>query len=284
MQYIFLSIACSVSVGILLKMLRGRNPQLPQMIGWNYFFAIVWCFLLFMPDLSVVDRGAPWLVYFSLALLLPGVFLILARSIKYMGIVKTDAAQRMSLCIPLLAAWLLFKEEFDNQKIIGLAIGLPALVMILWKKSENSDSKWVYPAIVLLGFGAIDILFKQVALYTAIPYTTSLLVIFLLAMAVSALFVGFELLMKRTAFQPVNIGYGLFLGTLNFGNIFFYLRAHKAFAENPSTVFAMMNIGVIVLGSVVGIVAFREKLTRLNYAGLGLAVISILIIASFHIW
>ena len=52
---------------------------------------------------------------------------------------------------------------------------------------------------------------------------------------------------------------GLILGLLNFGNILFYLKAHKALAENPSTVFAGMNMGVIILGSLAGILIFKEK-------------------------
>jgi hypothetical protein len=44
----------------------------------------------------------------------------------------------------------------------------------------------------------------------------------------------------------------------NFGNILFYLKAHQAFADNPSTVFAAMNMGVIILGSL-GILVFKEK-------------------------
>jgi hypothetical protein len=35
---------------------------------------------------------------------------LLAASIKHMGIVKTDAAQRLSLFIPLLAAWLILTK------------------------------------------------------------------------------------------------------------------------------------------------------------------------------
>jgi hypothetical protein len=38
------------------------------------------------------------------------------------------------------------------------------------------------------------------------------------------------------------------VGAFNFGNILFYLKAHQAFADNPSTVFAAMNMGVIILG------------------------------------
>jgi hypothetical protein len=32
------------------------------------------------------------------------------------------------------------------------------------------------------------------------------------------------------------------VGAFNFGNILFYLKAHQAFADNPSTVFAAMNM------------------------------------------
>ena len=282
MYNIFLSIACSVSVGILIKLLRKRDPQMTQIITWNYFFALLLCYFLFEPDLALITSASPWPVYISLAFFLPGIFLALAASIKYMGIVKTDAAQRMSLCIPLLAAWLLFNENFGSQKIIGLAIGLPALMMILWKKSDNSEQKWVYPLVVTLGFGIIDILFKQVALYTVVPYTTSLFVIFALSLLVAACYVGYEAVVKKIALRPANILFGLVLGTLNFGNIYFYLRAHKVFSDNPSTVFAMMNIGVIVLGSVVGVLAFREKLSKLNYVGLALAVVSIVVIAYMY--
>jgi hypothetical protein len=46
-----------------------------------------------------------------------------------MGIVKTDAAQRLSLFIPLLAAWLIFNENFNLLKIVAF----PALLLILSK-------------------------------------------------------------------------------------------------------------------------------------------------------
>ena len=75
-----------------------------------------------------------------------------------------------------------------------------------------------------------------------------------------------------------NVLWGLALGILNFGNILFYLKAHKALAENPSTVFAGMNMGVIILGSLAGILLFKEKMTKWNYFGIVLAIISIIII------
>ena len=49
-------------------------------------------------------------------------------------------------------------------------------------------------------------------------------------------------------------------------------------ADNPSTVFAAMNIGVIIIGSIIGIIAFKERLTKLNYVGLLFALIAIIFI------
>lgn len=88
----------------------------------------------------------------------------------------------------------------------------------------------------------------------------------------------YSIFIKKNSIQWKNIIIGAFLGILNFGNILFYLKAHKAFSENPSTVFAAMNLGVIVLGSLVGIVAFKEKVTLKNYIGIVLALGSIVLI------
>lgn len=51
-------------------------------------------------------------------------------------------------------------------------------------------------------------------------------------------------------------------------------------ADNPSVVFAAMNMGVIIVGSVVGIFIFKEKLNKLNYWGLFLALVAIILITN----
>ena len=195
-----------------------------------------------------------------------------------MGIVRTDAAQRLSLFIPILAAWFIFKEDFNTLKIIGLVIGFPAIFLIFSKRSDTKSNKWFYPAAVLIGFGVIDVLFKQIALYTTLPYTTSLFVVFSGALGVSVLNVLYQILFKSIKPRIINFAFGTLVGIFNFGNILFYLKAHKAFAENPSTVFAAMNIGVIILGCIAGIIIFKEKVSKYNYAGLVLAVGAIVLI------
>lgn len=284
MLFLILSILCSVTVGIIFKASRRYGICITQVVMWNYVFALLFCYLFFKPDISTVDASAPWFIYTPLMLLLPSVFIILAASINRMGIVKTDAAQRLSLFIPILAAWFIFDENFNLLKLVGLGIGFPAILMVLSKKDENTGKNWLYPLLVLLGFGVIDVLFKQIANYTSLPYTTSLFVVFGGSLAVIGVVALYEILFKKQKFDLINFAFGSLVGIFNFGNITFYLMAHKEFSDNPSTVFAAMNMGVIVVGSLAGIIIFKEKLSKLNYIGLLLALIAIVFITLSQIY
>lgn len=278
MLFLILSILCSVTVGVLFKFARRYTISITQIVATNYVLALILCYFFFSPDLATVTAQAPWGIYIPLGILLPSIFLFLAASIQHMGIVKTDAAQRLSLFIPILAAWLIFGEQFNALKITAFLIAFPALLLILTKPSDNTENKWVYPAVVLVGFGLIDILFKQIALYTNLPYTTSLFVVFGIAMAIMLVVISVEIRYKKRKLKYQSILFGALVGLFNFGNILFYLKAHQSFAENPSTVFAGMNMGVIIIGSLTGIFVFKEKLSKMNFTGLFLALIAIVLI------
>jgi len=281
MIYIILSICCSVTVAVLLKLAKRYQISIIQAVTVNYFTALSLCFLFFKPDVKLITATAPWPIYIALAILLPSIFLFLAASVKNLGIVKTDIAQRLSLFIPILAAYFIFKEDFNNLKIIGLAIGFVAIFLTFVRKSdqkEGNKGSLLYPIMVFVGFGVIDVLFKQIALYKELPYTTSLFTVFCLAFMVSLLIVISMVIAGKIKIQLVNVLCGFILGFFNFGNILFYMKAHKALAENPSTVFAAMNLGVIIVGTLIGVIAFKEKLSKLNYAGIIFAIAAIIFI------
>jgi drug/metabolite transporter (DMT)-like permease len=267
-----------VTVGVIFKIARKYNASSTQIVAYNYTFALALCYLSFTPDLTVLGTSSPWKSLISLGILLPVVFLFLATSIRHMGIVKTDVAQRLSLIISILGAWLLFGEQFSGLKLTALLFGFPAIVLILDKPTENKENKWIYPALVLLGFGVIDLFFKQIALTSTLSFTTSLFVIFSISLVIMVLINAYEILFRKTKMDFRSIIFGGLIGVFNFGNILFYLKAHQAFAKNPSTVFAGMNMGVIVIGSLVGIFVFNEKVTKLNITGLALALLAVLFI------
>lgn len=281
MIYVLLSVCCSVIVSILLKLARRYEIDVYQAIGFNYVAAATLCFWLFKPDTSLINSGAPLSIYLTLGFLLPTIFVVMAYSVRHAGIVRTDIAQRLSLLLPLLAAYLLFGEQFSFLKSGAISLGLIAVLFsIPWDKNNNEDRQsWLFPLIVFGGFGLIDILFKQIATLKSVPFTTSLYIIFLVALSISMIGLLYLVLIRKMRLTLINVICGLILGFFNFGNIYFYLKAHQALNTQPSLVFASMNIGVIALGSLVGLSLFKEKLSRLNYFGIVLAVVAILIIA-----
>ncbi len=280
MIYILLSVCCSVFVSVLLKLAKRYAIDTRQAIAWNYSIAGILTWLIFKPEIPDFSETL-YPVYIALGLLLPSLFLVLAFSVQYTGIVKTDVAQRLSLFIPVLAAFLIFDEAYSFIKITGIVIAFIAIIFsIPWQKqTENSHSYWIYPLIVFIGMGIIDILFKQIARIENIPFTSSLLVVFTLAFIISVLYLLYQMIKNGLKLTIINFICGWILGIANFGNIVFYLKAHQTLSNQPSLVFSAMNIGVILLGSAVGVILFREKLSRLNYAGIILALISILTLA-----
>jgi len=279
MIYIFLSVCCSVFVSVLLKLAKRYTIDTQQAITWNYSIAGLLTWLIFKPEIPEFSQNI-FPVYIALGLFLPLIFVMLALSIRYTGIVKTDIAQRLSLFIPVLSAFLIFEEPYTITKIIGIIIAFAAIIFsIPWQKQNgNSNTFWVYPVIVFIGMGIIDILFKQIAKTENIPFTSSLFIVFIIAFTISIIYLLYQVVVNRLKLTILNLVCGWILGIANFGNILFYLKAHQSLSNQPSVVFSSMNIGVILMGSAVGIILFKEKLSRLNYAGIVLALISILIL------
>ena len=283
MFYVWLSVICSVLVSVLLKLSRRFGVDVGQAIAWNYLVAGALTVVILRPSLSALHQsGSPWAAMIGLGLLLPTIFLALAASVRHAGIVRSDAAQRLSLLISLLAAFALFGEPLTGIRFVGIALGLAALLLMIWRphggESIDGVSGWLYPVLVFAGFGLIDILFKRVA-QAGVPIGASLQMMFALALPVAFAIQLWRRVRGQTRFTVRSLWAGLALGLANFGNILFYLRAHQALPTQPSLVFASMNIGVVMLGALVGLLAFRERLARINLLGLALALLSITVLA-----
>lgn len=277
MFYLFLSIICSVSVGVLFKIIKSKSAVNIFLIAINYLIAALLAFIIFTPNISSFEK-LPWQLVIPISVLLPTIFLIVPSAINHSGIIKTDIAQRISLLIPIICSYWIFGEKLDIIKIFAIGIGLLSVLFIISKKNIQSttDKNSIYLFLVFLGYGTVDVLFKKIAIYKTIPYTSILFFIFCISFIIS--FVMVLCYKNKTQFELKNLLYGIVLGAFNFMNIYFYLQAHQYFKDTPSTVFAGMNFGVIFMGTLVGKFVFKEKLDKINYIGLLLSIISIALI------
>ena len=273
MIYLTIAVLCSVAVSVLLKVLRQKNIDIRQTIVAGYPVAFLLTWFLLKPDVSGMNAlGGAWGIIIALGILLPAVFIILGRAIESVGMVATDAAQRLSLIIPIVAAFLLFGEVLTSTRIFGLLLGFLALGALIYRPQQGQISRqakhtpvWLFG--VWAGYGIIDILFKQVAKQgTAFPLTL------FVSFGLAGLLLFIYLLITRVRWQGNALAAGLLLGALNMGNIYAYVRAHQLLSESPSIVFTGMNVGVIAVATLIGVGVFKESLNRINVLGLLLAI------------
>jgi len=131
MIYLLISILASVSVSVLLKIARQKQIGLAQAIGVNYAVATLLTAALLEPNFTNWQQTLlphAWL-FGLLGVLLPSVFVIMGKAGQHAGIVKSDAAQRLSLFLPVLAAFAL-----------GMLLGI----------AKPGSSPWVFLPMVLL--------------------------------------------------------------------------------------------------------------------------------------
>ena len=272
MHNLIIAVLCSVAVSVLLKVARKRNIVIQQAITFNYIVALSLSWFLLKPDFKGVEftdfiaqsENTP--IFLALGILLPSVFIIMSKAVEFAGIVRSDAAQRLSLFLPILAAFLIFHETLSQSKVIGIVLAFVGLFCLLSKANQQSavDFRGILGLVgVWFGYGIIDILFKQVA-KSGGAFPTTLFIAFSLAACIMFIY----LLFKRTQWNVASFVGGIILGVLNFFNILFYIKAHQSFGSNPTLVFAGMNIGVICLGTITGALIFKEKISKVNWLGI----------------
>ncbi|AFI85950.1 hypothetical protein BBH51_06625 [Aggregatibacter actinomycetemcomitans] len=272
MHNLIIAVLCSVAVSVLLKVARKRNIVIQQAIAFNYIVALSLSWFLLKPDFKGLEftdfiaQSENMPIFLALGILLPSVFIVMSKAVEFAGIVRSDAAQRLSLFLPILAAFLIFHETLSQPKLVGIVLAFIGLFCLLSKPNQQSavDFRGVLGLVgVWFGYGIIDILFKQVAKSGgALP--TTLFIAFSLAACIMFIY----LLFKQTKWNVESFVGGIILGVLNFFNILFYIKAHQSFGSNPTLVFAGMNIGVICLGTLTGALIFKEKISKINWLGI----------------
>ncbi|WP_230621278.1 DMT family transporter [Aggregatibacter sp. Marseille-P9115] len=279
MHNLIIAVLCSVAVSVLLKVARKRNIVIQQAIAFNYIVALSLSWFLLKPDFKGLEftdfiaqsENTP--IFLALGILLPSVFIIMSKAVEFAGIVRSDAAQRLSLFLPILAAFLIFHETLSQSKVVGIVLAFVGLFCLLSKPNQQSavDFRGVLGLVgVWFGYGVIDILFKQIA-KSGGAFPTTLFIAFSLAACIMFIY----LLFKRTQWNVASFVGGIILGVLNFFNILFYIKAHQSFGSNPTLVFAGMNIGVICLGTITGALIFKEKISKVNWLGIAFSLCAI---------
>ena len=88
----------------------------------------------------------------------------------------------------------------------------------------------------------------------------------------------FQKLKGNFKFESKNLLGGVALGIPNYFSIYFLVQALRANGLESSTIFTLNNVAIVMLSTLLGIILFKEKLLAKNWLGIGLAVISLILV------
>ncbi|GMN09133.1 hypothetical protein MTsPCn9_04110 [Croceitalea sp. MTPC9] len=282
-----LSILCSSLIFVIFKLYDVFKIQTLYAIIINYVVACITGLILYQEEIVVSQvYNANWFWgTLALGVLFILVFNIMAKTSQQVGVSVASVATKMSLVIPVIVGVLLYKESLSALKIIGIILALIAVYFASIKETSISISKkaLLLPILVFLGSGIIDAsinYFRETKLSaTEFPLFSS--TVFAAAATTGFLFVFIRAFKSPLKFNFKNILGGFALGVPNYFSIFFLLRALENDVLNSASIFTINNVAIVMFSTLLGIILFKEKISLKNWAGIGLAIVSILVVALF---
>jgi len=287
--FLIVSILFFVSIFLIFRIFDYYKINNPQAIIVNYAIASLVSFFFYKGDIPLTTAYTlNWFPYAAaLGVLFMLSFLLFAISTQKAGIAITSVASKMSVLIPVfLGAYLYEYETLNTVKIVGLILSIASFYLIFKKeKTENFDIKTIIlPFLIFLFSGANDSLLKyiremffkssEINLDHEILFMGSL---FTVSFISGLLILGTITFIKKEKIEFKTIIAGTILGVINF---FSALTMFKAMAHFESSFFfPVFNVSIVGLSTLIGIIFFKEKLSRINKIGTVLALITILLLA-----
>lgn len=287
MIYLLLSVLSSTIIFVVFRLYKIFGINTLQAIIVNYFIACTVGFFGYIEgtDLSHVP-GENWFPgALMLGVLFITVFNLAAITTQKSGLSVVAVATKMSVAIPVLCGIFLYNESTGILKITGIILALAAVYLTSIKSKEGISIKTknlVFPLLVFLGSGIIDTSLK----YLETTYVSETDVgLFSSTIFATAGIIGILILIGQGILGKLEISFrnilgGIALGIPNYYSIYFLVMALRSEGFDSSTIFTMNHVAIVTISTLVGIVLFREKLIRKNWIGLGLAILSIILVAN----
>jgi drug/metabolite transporter (DMT)-like permease len=291
MVFLLLSILSSTTIFIVFKLIGRYKVNTFSAIIVNYIIACSAGFFLSHsnPFTSEILKS-DWLpLSLFLGVLFITMFRLIGQSVLKVGVSTTSVATKMSVIIPILFTVAIeANDTLTPMKICGIALALVAVFLTSYKP-ENGHiqlSKTLLPIGIFIGIGILDSLVK----YAQFRYVSNEInpifsgVTFCIAGLTGILLLPFNR-SAASEFKRVKTWiFGTFLGLANFGSMYFFIAAlnHVDIVTGNQVqgtiIFGINNIGIVALGVIIGYLLFNERPTKLNWSGIALSLLAIVVL------
>ena len=287
MHFLILCILSSTGIFVVFKSIeRFGIPSFP-IIVINYFIASILGFIINPGHVSFGGiMEMEWLpISIIIGILFIIMFFIIAFSSRKAGISITTVAGKMSVIFPIIFSLLIDPSDQINLIKTGAIVctlGGVALTIYKPRKSTMGFAVIYIPLILFVGMGVVDSLVKFAQHRFVNDADTALFsaVLFLNAFLSGVIVLLFYPKYYRSFLRLKVWGWGLLLGGVNFGSIFFLVRALNYVSPagngmDSSVIFGINNVGIVGLSVLLGLWVFRERLLPLNWLGIILSAMAL---------
>lgn len=280
MIFLIMSILGNALLFIILKYFDKLNINTLQAIVVNYFTAgsLALYFSNAEFGFTYYFSSGWWYIPLILGSLFISIFLMIAKTAQQVSVTAASVANKMSLVVPVIFAFVVFKDHLDFVKVVGISLALISVYLTSKKEAESTSSvNYVLPLIVFLGSGIIDTIinYTQKVILAGNETTLFISMSFFMAAISGVVVLG----IKREFPSTRSLIGGIVLGIPNYFSIYGIMRAIEAGFMETSFLYPINNICIVLVSTVLGIVLLKEKQTVYNWAGISLAVLAILLLS-----
>lgn len=290
MLYLAGSILFATYLGVYFKVTGRLQLNTLQVIVFNYITCVITGSMMqsaipFSRDIL----AAPWLFWAGImGLAFISLFYLIGYSTQNIGVAITSVAFKLSLVIPFVFSIYLYDERISVTRWMGIVLAVAAVVFTCYQKRdpgrENRFLFLIIPLVIFAGSGLLDttIQFTERRFLDGSNNNNFLITAFGVAAACGVVLLSLQL-MKGGRIQPGAIVAGVLLGIPNYFSIWCLVAALKSFPGSSSTIIPVNNMAVVLLTAVIARLVFKEQLSGLNWAGILLSVVSILLLADLNL-
>ena len=274
MLYLLLAILSSSLISIIMRLSSGRAKSERGMLLANYAVCSLIAALYSGPK-TLFAGGEGF--GFALGLGVFGGFLFLTafilfqRSVKKNGVVLSSSFMKLGLLVPIVLSVTAFHEKPSLWEALGFLLALAAIVLINYRpQSGKSGFTFSLPILLLVG-GMADSMTKVFEELGNSAFSSAFLFcIFASAFIMCSLLIAYE--KKPPAIK--DLLYGAAVGIPNYFSSHFLLMALES-GLSGVVAYPVFSVFTILIVSVAGVLVFREKLEKRQWAGIAIILVSL---------
>lgn len=287
MIFILIAIVFNAYIGIIFKHFGKAKINGQVAIVVNYIVCVLTGIVMLgtspFSGETIHAEWFPWSIL--IGVLLITVFNVMSISSNKIGVTLTQAANKMSLAIPVFFSIYLYQEEINSLKILGISCALLGVYFITFsdKKQNNKSKNWWLLPVLFIGSGAIDTVTKYVEtsfIDNNLSLNQYLIHCFGAAACLGSLYLAYQIFTKKVRLDIRSIFAGIVLGIPNYFSIYYLIKALQYKGLASSSIIPINNIGILIVVTLYGFLIFNERLHLKNKIGLGLALLSIILLLS----